>query len=412
MGTLMDKLNATNASKEQIRQAIERKKVSVPENTPLKDYPAKIDGIYPDALFLEKITKKGGTLNVKGNAQHKLFVFGGNLVICETSYGTKYYYSKNDGTTWSSRSFPSYQEEGYSDVFSACVANDKFIVGLKKGIAYTTDLANWKHVKIIDSRDYVVKSIVFGRNKYVVSFTNATGDRFFKSYESSDMKSWKEIANSGAGAVKWFVNNKFFSTGYYSGLMYSEDLRTWKDVGSSSYSSGVKGLCYDEVNKRYFISSKPTNYNNGYLHTTRDLINLESYDMPEEIKLNNGFDDLLCVGGILLCSQQEGTKYVGVVYGNSQVFCYQLDASYDIAFKTTIAEHNGLFIGIKKIGEVSGNNHSCKTIYSADGLTWGDNFGTCVDVNNNNKTQEVLSFLNATPTQILQAAYEAGVNSI
>ena len=38
-------------SKEQIRQAIERKKVSVPTNTPLKDYPAKIDGIYPDALF-------------------------------------------------------------------------------------------------------------------------------------------------------------------------------------------------------------------------------------------------------------------------------------------------------------------------------------------------------------------------
>lgn len=51
MGTLMDKLNATNASKEKIRQAIERKKVSVPTNTPLKDYPAKIDGIYPDALF-------------------------------------------------------------------------------------------------------------------------------------------------------------------------------------------------------------------------------------------------------------------------------------------------------------------------------------------------------------------------
>ena len=53
MGTLMDKLNATNATKEQIRQAIERKKVSVPTNTPLKDYPAKIDAIYPDALFLK-----------------------------------------------------------------------------------------------------------------------------------------------------------------------------------------------------------------------------------------------------------------------------------------------------------------------------------------------------------------------
>ena len=45
MGTLMDKLNATNASKEQIRQAIERKKVSVPAETPLKDYPAKIEAL-------------------------------------------------------------------------------------------------------------------------------------------------------------------------------------------------------------------------------------------------------------------------------------------------------------------------------------------------------------------------------
>lgn len=410
MGTLMDKLNATNASKEQIRQAIERKKVSVPTNTPLKDYPAKIDGIYPDALFLKSVTMPSAVIsnNNISSSSRVMSVSNGRIMVALSDYSSYYLYA-NNGNNFMVRSLPSNSDYDYSGR-SICYAKGLFLIGTKKRILYSTDGVSWKESVLRNDDTFYCKYIIYGNGAFYASFSEEYNRGAFECFKSTDGKTWNKIACTNP--IRFANNGKFISGRENGGgVSYSTDLKNWKNIDAISSNNILKSVCYNEKTGEYFFSLGVINYSNGYLYSTKDFVNLKYYTMPKDVATNGGFQDLTYYNGIILCG------YNCVVYGNSDVVYIGNPINETGSPRRYYQPHsnavlvNGLFSRIF-IDDYVSSPLTFRILYSANGLSWGHNLGSCVDVNSNNKTLEMLGFLNATPTALLQAAYEAGVNSI
>lgn len=183
MGTLMDKLNATNDAKEQIRQAIERKKVSVPTSTPLKQYPEKIDAIYPDALFLKdsKICRSD-SFSVLENVifENGVYISSGDML--HVNNGREYYVG-NERDGWSKHQVSSKDNRKPKIEFG----NGVFVMSYtsysdnKQVVAQTsTDGVNWSEhnvFRITNRYCDAVLPIVFNGNEFIVGFYDA--DKYY-----------------------------------------------------------------------------------------------------------------------------------------------------------------------------------------------------------------------------------------
>ena len=416
MGTLMDKLNATNATKEQIRQAIERKKVSVPTNTPLKDYPAKIDGIYPDALFLKtdlvfKHVMPNPTwpayMFCEGKVNNKTVIIG---VIHNTTTSSYMYASENE--PWRLRRFP-------SGLPSLCVA--------------------------------------YGNGRFVIAPSNRSNE--YKIMVSSDGVNWEQITPPIYAYYQkiLFADGWFYAIAqewdddYQPYILKSKDGKKWNNLGKSNWS-----MCARSNGLKYPIKYFP-DYNSDYKFRStdgnkewysRDCVNWynSSYDylgVSDAVDLcyKNDFALVITSGGQSIFRNADGswnkvsigsgstglqlshgTKYGGnLTYFNGNYIFKKsgMDAYYTkdgLTWKKTstgMSSWPALYTYAGNLMCITGTDNGQLVRYSRDGVTWVDEITTgIVDCEGNDNSTEVINALLAIETAALQAAYEAGVNSI
>lgn len=403
MGTLMDKLNATNATKEQIRQAIERKKVSVPENTPLKDYPAKIDGIYPDALFFgetnlgnplpmkaiwQTMTSGDGKIILAGregnNNTTKIVVgtkkrwqivtlpqaekwsvscFGGGVFVLCGSMFSKIVYS-NDGLTWKVASHPL-----TTPVSCMAYGNNLFVAGsYGQGMIYSSDGATWK--KTPGSPSTEISKIIFAFDYFFV-MTDAGGV-----YKSKDLKSWLTVS------VPWnYRQVRAFGFAYSDGI-----LATLLDQNGTPYFSWTE----DGTNWSY----------TNYVEFNQTRINHFTAVRGTFLWYNHGGREQ----GLMMYRFKNGT------YGSELVQIGNNFYNEYINAPTLFGYASGVMLSV---GSGSNYESTDAIAYSYDLFGWHNSLKTCIeDKNGNNITGEVFDRLNMIDGVALSRAYEAGVNSI
>lgn len=429
MGTLMDKLNATNATKEQIRQAIERKKVSVPTNTPLKDYPAKIDAIYPDALFLKdsKICRSD-SFSVLENVIYANGIYVSNGDVSHVDNGREFYVG-NEHDGWSRHSVESKDNKRPTIVYG----NGVFVTAYtsysdnKQVVAQTsTDGINWSQhnvFKVASNYCNGVLPIVFNGSEFVVAFSDSDKDHYF--FKSTDGKTWTQI-----GSYVSINNNTYYS------FFYCDKSRTYFVLTDRSV--------YRSTNLTRWSSSGPFNSTNVYVNRIAKVINGIAFITAEA---SSGY-----ATNVYYYDESQswkkldspyGYKFLGGTYKNGQyILIFQaynsnLDSSrysYFTVFVNNLSEvgtATKYWFGIG--GSLSEENENrfgdCVSfanntffmhcgggdvsLFSHDGVSWFDNIDKIViDTSDNDVTYETLIKMNGISAAVLQAAYDAGVNSI
>lgn len=416
MGTLMDKLNATNATKVQIRQAIERKKVSVPENTPLKDYPAKIDGIYPDALFLKDC--KFGKLPISSFFGHSLYVKktdGKSFFLavngysynssCEYAYGT-------DEAGWVKKEIICNSQRVYGRWEKLTLVNNKvFIVSggpytnaYTNFLVYSDDGLNWKKSTFPSKKRWM--NIVYKNGKYFVFGTEGSD---ISVLQSSDLQSWSEITSlyiktgDTPYSVYYFKNKVFVFCGDPRTVYYTEDMKTWTQKSTNiQYSSWGKNIAIKDDTLAVLVNNKNT-------YTSTDFINWTMTQHDEYIGSDNRDIFNVCYNdGFFVASNSTDISYYGggISYSQDGVAWKHLDFN-ESKGTSYIAP---VFAEGKLIAFAEESN---KVIYSIDFNSAQLKLGKLIENSSGEPvTLEVLKSLNVIQTATLQAAYEAGVNSI
>ena len=407
MGTLMDKLNAINASKEQIRQAIERKKASVPENTPLKDYPAKIDGIYPDALFLGEMNlgsplPMGAVWQTMTSGDGKIILAGrdGDIATDKIVLGTK--------KGWQVVTLP--QAEKWD---RSCFGGGNFVIcgNMFSKIVYSNDGLNWKIAN--NPLNTPITSIIYG-NGFFVAGTSEKGFIY-----SSDGSTWTETPGqiidymSRTVAHMAFAFDYFFAL-YSDGVVYkSKDLKTWTLVQipwntdnavafGLAYSDGILAALIRDGSTKYFAWMKDgTNWsytNNVVFDYTR--INHFTAIRGTFLWYNYGNTN----EGWMMYKFKNGThglEYVQIGHN----------------FKNEYIQHPTLFreaLGVVlSVGAGTNYEVTNNIAYSYDLFGWHNSIDACIeDRHGNNVTGDVFDKLNMIDGIALKQAYQAGVNSI
>lgn len=430
MGTLMDKLNAVNTSKEQIRQAIARKRVSIPKSTPLKDYPAKIDAIYPDALFLKdsKICRSD-SFSVLENVifENGIYVSSGD--ISHVNSGHEFYIG-NERDGWSKH----YANNSNDKIKPTIVyGNGVFVMAYtsysnnKQVVSQTsTDGINWSqhNVAKVDGR-YCndVLPIIFNGSEFIVAFSDS--DKYHYFFKSTDGETWTQI-----GRKVSINDNTYFSFFYCekSGTYFvltdrsvykSTNLINWSSSGPFDRTNVSVNRIAKVINGIAFITAKASS---GY------ATNVYYYDESQSWKkLDSPY----------------GYKFLGGTYKNGQyILIFQaynsnLDSSrysYFTVFVNNLSEvgtATKYWFGIG--GSLSEENENrfadCVSfanntffmhcgggdvsLFSHDGVSWFDNIDkVIIDTNDNDVTYDTLIKMNGISAAVLQAAYNAGVNSI
>ena len=430
MGTLMDKLNATNDAKEQIRQAIERKKVSVPTSTPLKQYPAKIDAIYPDALFLKdsKICRSD-SFSVLENVifENGVYISSGDVQRAANEHE---FYVGNERDGWSRNRVNSRDGKKPTIVYG----NGVFVTAYtsysdsKQVVAQTsTDGVNWSQHNVFRVTNRYcngVLPIVFNGTEFIVAFYDA--DKYHYFFKSTDGKTWTEI-----GSRININSNTYFSFFYCEksrtyfvltdkSVFVSTDLKKWS-------SSGIFGN--NDVNSVYriakvingiaFVSAEATT---GY------ATSVYYYDESQSWKNLGSPYGYMLLGGTykngqyILIFRSHSDKLDSLFYSYFTVFInnlsdigtatkYWFGIGGDLVNEahTRVAEcvsfANNTFFMFCGGGDVS--------LFSHDGVSWFDNIDKIViDTSDKDVTYETLVKMNGISAAVLQAAYDAGVNSI
>lgn len=431
MGTLMDKLNATNATEEQIRQAIERKKVSVPTNTPLKDYPAKIDAIYPDALFLKdsKICRSD-SFSVLENV---IYANGIYISSGAVSYVTQEheYYVGNERDGWSKHYAKNSRDKKKPTIV---YGNGVFVMAYtsysdnKQVVAQTsTDGINWlQHNVFRVASRYCdgVLPIIFNGSEFIVAFSDS--DKYHYFFKSTDGKTWTQIGS------KVSINSNT-----YLSFFYCEKSRTYFVLTDSSV--------YKSTNLINWSSSGPFDRTNVSVNRIAKVINGIAFITAEA---SSGYATNVYYYDESQSWKELGSpygyKFLGGTYKNGQYIlifeCYdsKLDSSrysYFTVFVNNLSEVGTATkywfgIGGSLSGEIENKIADCVSfanntffmycggggdvsLFSHDGVSWFDNIDKIViDTSDNDVTYETLIKMNGISAAVLQAAYDAGVNSI
>lgn len=429
MGTLMDKLNATNDAKEQIRQAIERKKVSVPTNTPLKQYPEKIDAIYPDALFLKdsKICRSD-SFSVLENVIYANGIYVSNGDVSHVDNGREFYVG-NEHDGWSRHSVESKDNKRPTIVYG----NGVFVTAYtsysdnKQVVAQTSmDGINWSQHNVFRVASMycdVVLPIIFNGSEFIVAFSDS--DKYHYFFKSTDGKTWTQV-----GRKVSINDNTYFSFFYCekSGTYFvltdrsvygSTNLINWRSSGPFNSTNVSVNRIAKVINGIAFITAKASS---GY------ATNVYYYDESKSWKkLDSPY----------------GYKFLGGTYKNGQyILIFQaynsnLDSSrysYFTVFVDNLSDVGTATkywfgIGGALINQANTRVADCVSfanntffmycgggdvsLFSHDGVSWFDNIDKIViDTSDNDVTYETLIKMNGISAAVLQAAYDAGVNSI
>lgn len=430
MGTLIDKLNTVNTSKEQIRQAIERKRVSIPKSTPLKDYPAKIDAIYPDALFLKdsKICRSD-SFSVLENVIYANGIYVSSGDVSNVNNGGEFYVG-NERDGWSKHYA---NNSGDKKRPTIVYGNGVFVTAYtsysnnKQVVAQTsTDGINWSQHNVfkVDGR-YCngVLPIIFNGSEFIVAFSDS--DKYHYFFKSTDGKTWTQIGR------KVSINDNTYYSFFYcekSGTYFvltdrsvykSTNLINWSSYGPFNSTNVSVNRIAKVINGIAFITAKASS---GY------ATNVYYYDESQSWKkLDSPY----------------GYKFLGGTYKNGQyILIFQaynsnLDSSrysYFTVFVNNLSEvgtATKYWFGIG--GSLSEENENrfgnCVSfanntffmhcgggdvsLFSHDGVSWFDNIDkVIIDTNDNDVTYDTLIKMNGISAAVLQAAYNAGVNSI
>lgn len=424
MGTLMDKLNAVNTSKEQIRQAIERKKVSVPTSTPLKQYPEKIDAIYPDAIFLKdsKICRSD-SFSVLEN------VIFENGVYISSGQNRNYYYVGNERDGWTKHNVKTHPDDKSSDIVYGngvfVMAYSSYSDSQKVVAKVSTDGINWSQ-HMIFKLDYGncnrIPTIVFNGNEFVVAFQDNSMYWYF--FTSKDGKTWTQIGtkkelddNSDCFVYCEKSKTYFMSSGTY--VYKSTDLEKWSYINGFDGNTKSFKEKINVVNGIAFLSSTTTRGDTRRVHYYDESKTWTQLDSPSGyIFLGGTYKN----GQYILIFRSDTSKLNSGSYSYFTVFVNNL-SEVGTATKywfgiggalinqalTRVADcvsfANNTFFMCCGGGDVS--------LFSHDGVSWYDNIDkVIIDTNDNDVTYDTLIKMNSISAAVLQAAYNAGVNSI
>lgn len=155
---------------------------------------------------------------------------GSNMLVA-IDYGTNYYATSSDGSTWALRSTPQMYST-FSDYIFYC--NDRFFVELSDhSIFYTDNTLEPGKISRIDSESEIIKSMVYAGSNYVA----LSGG---KVYRSSDLSTWAsvDLPTFSVFSDVAFGNGKFVAlmdkgSGIGDGgtdnnkVLYSSDGATW-----------------------------------------------------------------------------------------------------------------------------------------------------------------------------------------
>lgn len=484
MGTLMDKLNATNASKEQIRQAIERKKVSVPAETPLKDYPAKIDGIYPDALFLE--TKDYEPMF--RSLPYPPTGFNEIVDLCITdkyvayagydSNTVKFKLVKFENGMWndSKEVVVGHHGEDYADIEMDCNKNGFLIayrarrinlVGTSTYVYHSVDGATWKSVytekdgfnngdgfavgKNFIKDGFCVCSLDYGNNN---STRNTYYFRFLMSYNGVDwiIKESPAITNSNGEGIfyeeqaKLFIREKYtsYSTYFYVARNIDDlkegNVNSW--ISSSPLNTTISGYnrrkLISLIGDKYVILWEEDPSSDSNNETYCAFVSNKPYELTDMKKVTGLSKDLIQQGiqynEFLNVFYKYIYTYDGKYKNHTMTFriSYDLKEYIDITIKTKL--DGGFSYGDEKLPIKINNyiylplvlsNSNTPNVYlfhTANFVSFDEDLKKVTnvyDTKGNDKTLKTHMALNNTSTQnaqigiaLLDAAYEAGVNSI
>ena len=411
MGTLMDKLNATNATKEQIRQAIERKKVSVPTNTPLKDYPAKIDGIYPDALFLKDC--KFGKLPISSFFGHSLYVKktdGKSFFLavngysynssCEYAYGT-------DETGWVKKEIICKGQRVYGKWEKLTFVNNKvFIISggpysnaYTDFLVYSDDGLNWNMSKLPLEERWM--NIVYKNGKYFVFGTLGSNIVVF---QSTDLKVWSKVtslcisANDTVSVVYYFKNKVFVFCDGVKFVYYTEDMSKWirKNTNIQTYTSWGKNIAIKDDELAVMADLDHT-------YTSTDLINWTISNQSPYVGDDSRDSFNICYNdGFFIAS---GRGRYAIAYSKDGVVWNHISSNDSNKHYISPVFAEGKIMAFAE--------ESNEVIYSIDFHSLQSKLEKLIENSSGEHvTLEVLKSLNVIQTAVLQAAYEAGVNSI
>lgn len=431
MGTLMDKLNATNAAKEQIRQAIERKRVSVPQSTPLKDYPDMIDAIYPDAIFMrENNFGDGCTTTIHGDvatqwAQKVVYgngiYIGYDLLTKGTDYSNAGYailVKSSDASDW--------ERVSVSDVDKIVFFKGVFVCMHKyysAGMRWSADGKDWNNCTISGGTNYVGGLFLVDNDYlYIVKNDSSSDGSTIHLYRSSDGKTFTKIDSSGFPThsypitsivyvdkfKKYYMCKSLYSGGaprfvYY----YSPDLVTWTKFGDSL--DGDLKLVGDRLYLNYFRNS--SSIVEVWSYYTDDGVNWTGVNLSSSDKNINVFEYIN--GTYFGFSYNSSTKYT-LYYSDNGINGWQEYAlPISLKFEPVWSVCNGIVFNMTTQSTNAEYVVFTKN-YSFDGFTWFNEIHSMfVDVNDNNVTHKVINnFANEYSQDMLNTAYSAGVNSI
>lgn len=434
MGTLMDKLNATNASKEQIRQAIERKRVSVPTSTPLKEYPAKIDAIYPDAIFMRECNFGDGckaTLGGDAVTQWATDVVYGNGIYIGYDLETSYtdYSNPGNAVIVKSSNESDWVRVAVSEVDKIVFFNGVFVCMHKyysAGMRWSADGLDWNNCTISGGTNYVGGLFLIDNNYlYVVKNDGTSDGSTIHLYRSSDGKTFTKIDSSGFPTHSYPITSIVYSDklkkyymckSTYSGgapryvYYYSSDLQSWTKFGDDL--DGDFKLIGDRLYCNYFRHT--SSIVELWSHYTDDGVTWNQISYTADLGTDTDINIFSYINGVYFgFSYNSSTKYT-LYYSNNGIDGWQeYELPISLKFEPNWSVCNGIVFNM--VFQSTNAEYVVLTRnYSFDGFTWFDEIHSMfIDVNDKNVTHKVMSnFSNGYSQDMLNAAYNAGVNSI
>lgn len=440
MGTLIDKLNTTNATKEQIRQAIARKRVSIPKSTPLKDYPAKIDAIYQDAIFMRECNFGNGCKATVGS--YTFTQWAHNVV-----YGNGIYVGYGLSTSDTDYSNPeraiivkSSNESDWVRVSTPKIRDMVFFKGVfvyqdnntYHEVCWSADGKVWNDCTFTGSTNNR-EGIFFTDDNYLYLIKNNDIDdgSTVHLYRSSDGKSFTKLDSSGFPTHSYPVTSIVYSSKlkkyymckseYLGGgpryvYYYSTNLTKWTKFGGNEGGYGVDlDGDFKLINGRLYCNFFRRSSSSVALwsHYTDDGTTWNLIKYTDTNGTDTDINVFSYVNGTYF-AYSATTKNYTLWYSNNGIDGWQ-KYELPISLKDTPnwSVCNGIVFNMTQ--QSANSDYVVLTSnYSFDGFTWFDEIHSMfIDVNDENVTDKVMkNFSSGYSPDMLNKAYNAGVNSI
>lgn len=443
MGTLIGKLNAVNTSKEQIRQAIERKRVSIPKSTPLKDYPAKIDAIYPDAIFMRECNFGNGCTATVGRytfTQWAAKVVYGNGIYIGYDLATSYteYSNPEDAIIVKSSNEADWVRVAISKPENIVFFNGVFVCMYNStydDVIWSADGKTWKACTMNGGDNYLGGLFLIDNNYlYIVKNKSSDDGSTIHLYRTSDGKTFTKIDSSGFPSQGYPITSIVYSDKFKKYYMckskylggapryayyYSSNLTKWTKFGDNEGGSGVDldgdfRLVGDRLYCNFF--RKQSSSVALWSQYTDDGTTWKLIKYTDTNGTDTNINVFSYVNGTYFaytCNYDSGNKYT-LWYSNNGIDGWQeYELPISLKSEPVWSVCNGIVFNMT-LQSTNAEYVVLTSNYSFDGFTWFDEIHSMfIDVNDENVTDKVMkNFSSGYSPDMLNKAYNAGVNSI